>query len=43
MLVDDAVGASMLLAITARPAVGCRLSTRLMKPATDAFLLFFIV
>ena len=28
--------------ITARPAVGCRLSTRLMKPAMDVLVLLFI-
>jgi len=28
--------------ITAKPAVGCRLSTRLMKPAMDVLVLLFI-
>ena len=28
--------------ITARPAVGCRLSTKLMKPAMDVLVLLFI-
>ena len=42
MSVDAAVGASTLLAITAKPAVGCRLSTRLIKPAIEVVFLLFI-
>ena len=36
--VDGAIEAPII----ARPAVGCRLSTRLMKPAKDVLVLFFI-
>ena len=36
--VDEAIEDPM----TARPAVGCRLSTKLMKPAMDVLVLLFI-
>ena len=40
--VVEADGASTPVTMTASPAVGCRLSIRLMKPAIDVLVLLFI-